>query len=192
MHRSDLCMKSSRSNEAWWARRFEELRPRLEAYVHSRSSFDSQLAADVVNAAALQLAEIFEKHRNEFPPFWFGRGLPAPMDVDSAAFDGLAWTLVKRRFLDQLRRRYVRAAAPHEARSSQDPEDRYMARRLLLAIAARLEALPEADRALLVDAAAGEGPARSPAQRQKLLRLRRRLIAELAEELRDDEDSHGT
>ncbi len=179
----EILIDVANTREPWWANYLQSLTPAFFAYVMPRTGGDEALAEDVVREAVLSITDQLSTRPATYPTSWFE--LLPPPEEDMHAFTALAWQILRRRFRDALRRRYVRnrpLPASGEA-SSTDLEATYVARSVLRHLAAILDDLPNEDRALLMDAAAGDRAPMSAAERVRLMRLRNRISAQLADEL---------
>ncbi len=143
---------------------------------------------DVVGDAVLSVASQLKEQPADFPPAWFSLHGPTD-DADAAAFNSFAWTVLRRRFHDELRRRYVRELAPDDPSGAHDPEPGYLARQTLRRLSAELELLSEEDRSLVMDAVSGSRSPMSSAERVRLMRLRSQLVAALKNHLTEVADT---
>lgn len=164
----------------WWERQLGDVAGQVAAVLRAHGRVDVEaIASDVV----LDLVRLLRVETTSFPKAWFGNREPG--ESHRKAFRVLVRTLARRRYLDHLRRQYVRARELPSAEPDEPGlEARVDARVLLVQLARLLERLPEGDRDLVtgvLDPAQGRLGARD---RQRLARVRKRLATDLAASIR--------
>jgi DNA-directed RNA polymerase specialized sigma24 family protein len=182
-------LRTMQRQEEWWVNEIEALRPNFEKFAFRRLGGSSR-ADDVVEDSIVSILEALRTKKQEYPAAWFGERQPPSESVEE--FHGFAWTILKRRVHDMLRKRYRElnrlghrsAELSEEDREAPAPEvdARVDATRFLNLLLARVEGLSSADRDALAEALVHE-EALSPVARQRLSRVRKKLTQAMAAQL---------
>ncbi len=167
--------RRSMANQPWWALELGRLRAPLSAFVRRRLPIDPEFGNEVVEQAAVELSARLPAEQEQYPASWFtSEGPQAEQDITS--YHGLVWTIVRRRLQDRLRSDYLQRLPSNESVSpSPNLENVIDARRLLAALAARINRLPVEDRELIAKATDSDDVL-TGSERIRLHRLRRKLI----------------
>lgn len=171
---------STTGSRAWWVDEMQRLRPSLAAMLKRRCTFDPPVAKEIVADLQAHLVARFHEAQDEYPASWF-KAAP-PEEEEAAAFRRFARHVAMMRLRDELRKHYVRQRSPPEAQAAGERRDdeRIDARRFLLALIPRIDALSFEDRELLERAV--DAPL-SGRERVRLHRLRRLLAALVKKDL---------
>lgn len=167
------------SDELWTA-----LRSRLRRHGHARFPM---LRAEVEDLAAQAVADLWRYLRDR----------DAAPALDHAAIQRIGYAIFNRRAADLYRKAGAGAEAGAEPSAlpeqpddgAADPATDQLHRRMLRICVAELAHIPEEDQMVLAIAtglASAPGAAMTPAERQRLHRVRKRLAAAIQRELGDD------
>lgn len=178
---------------SWWESQLPALAGELHEALRRRIPSLRQHHDDLVNETLAALAERVTRDPSAFPASWQAAGEPA-MAEDRTYLPRLAMTILRRRVADLFRDRALRWARTGDEQDgvneppSEDPsaERRALMARMLKVCVGVLAELSDEDRDLVSAAAGlGEGPERalSDRERQRLRRVRLRLMDELKRKL---------
>ena len=169
----------ARAQKPWWLIEFDRLRGGLIAHLNRRGEDHGTLAEDHVAQTQEEVAAIVSKAAS--PSGWRPM-TESPTEEEARRFRALVWTILKRRFVDSVRHRYVeRELLPHLATNYglANMDAQVQARQLLGRLATLVDNLPERDRELLMLGASQRDGALTGAERVRLLRLRAKLRMDL-------------
>lgn len=169
-------------NDAWCVTEFERLRPSLVRFVQ-RGLFLA-IGEDVVAEVSRELVEMLRSRPKEFPESWTDP--VEPPEAEARAFRSLVWLVTRRRMYDEIRREYLRArtdVSVGQTAEQASPEAWIDARRFLVSLARRIDALSAAERDLLTAGTEEQIAAMSATDRVRLHRLRRKLATKVKDDL---------
>lgn len=176
----------AQAGDVWWTRALVDFAPRAKRYLRARFPAIRYQHDDLVGDTLADLTESLQRHGGGLPVSWYVCDEPQQPDVDR--FGQLAFTVLKRRVVDEFRTSAIRFSEDIDSLpESQGPEsldtpiDRLVdLKRTASALFTTLESLPPDDRELIRDVALGgsEMPM-SDRDRQRLRRLRIELIDRL-------------
>ena len=147
------------------------MRDALVAYLRRRGIGDDE-ARDIAQTTMSDVTLRMTEDRN--PPSWFEeRG--APGERDAQRFHSLVWTILRRRYFDEIRERYRQVLQTYPAPAPTSAVGHLEARELLGRLAAAILELPPRDREFLDRAMGAERAALSSNERVRLQRMRNAL-----------------
>jgi hypothetical protein len=183
-------------DDAWWRRELVRVGPEAKRWLGNRYPSMRHLHDDLVGEMVVQLTAYLNEKPETVPSSWFN--VDGPPENERWRFQGFARTVLKRRVMDHFRSEFrawtVELAEdldPIEKDNTAHPSNHsdvgFELSRTARELLAMLAELPDLDRLLMEELALGgrDSPL-TPAERQRVSRLRRQLLKELQKKLGRD------
>jgi DNA-directed RNA polymerase specialized sigma24 family protein len=182
----------------WWRRELVQIGPEARRRLKRKYPTIQHLHEDIVSETMVQLIAHLSGVPDTLPPSWFGEDEPTEDEI--GRFRAFVMTVLERRVMDHFRadfRGWAQEVSLHENGSQinelehvsgeQDADADFDLMRAARALIDMLSKLPDRDRLLMEEVALGgrDGPLEA-GERQRVSRLRRRLLKELGETLGQD------
>ena len=175
------------NDNMWWIGQIEEISARSRGFLWRHFPGISESHDDIVSEVKTQLAELLTRSRDDFPSSWYATAVPDSEQEREYLFQ-LAHTILKRRIADHFRERSsiwakeidIADVPENELQSDVISHDVKLGHeKLLKSTLEFIQALPDEDQLLvarLADAGNQKTLPLTPTERQRIHRLRKRLI----------------